>query len=144
VAESLGIFTAILVGFACIIASGVVYNAARIALSERGHELASLRVMGFTRAEIAVILLGEQAVLTLLAMPLGFALGWLFAALMPLAYDSELYRLPFVVSGATYAFAFVVVMAAACLSGLVVRRRLDRLDRNLYGEISLSPSFLRA
>jgi putative ABC transport system permease protein len=128
VAASLGIFTTVLVIFACIIAGGVVYNAARIALSERGRELASLRVLGFTRAEIAVVLLGEQAVLTLVAVPLGFALGWLFAAVMSLTYDSELYRLPLVVSTATFAFAFIVITAAACLSGLVVRRRLDHLD----------------
>jgi putative ABC transport system permease protein len=130
VAASLGIFTSVLVVFACIIACGVVYNAARIALSERGRELASLRVMGFTRTEIAIILLGEQALLTLAAIPVGFALGWGFSALMPLAfaYTSELYRLPVVVNRTSYAFALVVVMTAACLSGLVVRRRLDRLD----------------
>jgi putative ABC transport system permease protein len=64
------VFTTILVAFACVITFGVVYNAARIALAERGRELASLRVLGFTRAEIAVILLGEQALLTCIAMPL--------------------------------------------------------------------------
>lgn len=128
VANSLGIFTSILTAFACIIAFGVIYNAARIALSERARDLASLRVLGFTRAEIAVMLLGEQAILTLVAIPLGCALGWGFAALMPQAYDSELFRLPVVVSRTTFAFACSVVVAAAVLSGLMVRRRLDRLD----------------
>jgi putative ABC transport system permease protein len=128
VAQSLGIFTSILTMFACIIAFGVIYNAARIALSERARDLASLRVLGFTRAEVAVMLLGEQAVLTLVAVPLGCALGWGFVALMPLAYDSELFRLPVVVSRTTFAFACSVVVAAAILSGLMVRRRLNRLD----------------
>lgn len=128
IAESIRIFTTVLVVFACIITFGVVYNAARIALSERGRELASLRVMGFTRAEISIILLGEQAIITLLAIPLGFALGFGLCALMPLAFDSELYRIPLVVTRATYAFAFMVVAIAALCSGLVVRRRLDHLD----------------
>lgn len=128
VAESLRVFVRVLVVFACIITFSVVYNAARIALSERGWELAGLRVLGFTRAEIAVILLGEQATLTLAALPLGFMLGYWFCTLMPLAYDSELYRMPVVVTRGTYAFAFVVVAVAALISGLIVRRRLDHLD----------------
>ena len=130
IAESMGIFTTVLATFACIIAFGVVYNGARIALSERGRELASLRIMGFSQAEIAVILLGEQAVLTLLAIPLGLVLGWGFSALMPhaFAYTAELYRLPLVVSRSTFAFACIVVVIAACLSGLVVRRRLHHMD----------------
>jgi len=128
VAENLRVFVRVLVVFACVITFSVVYNAARIALSERGWELASLRVMGFTRAEIAVILLGEQAALILVALPLGCTLGYWFCTLMPLAYDSELYRMPVVVTRGTYAFAFVVVTVAALISGLIVRRRLDHLD----------------
>ncbi|MGE3542263.1 MAG: ABC transporter permease, partial [Candidatus Tectimicrobiota bacterium] len=114
--------------FACLITFSVVYNAARIALSERGRELASLRVMGFTRTEIAVILLGEQAILTAAAIPVGFLLGYWVCSLMPLAYDSELYRMPVIVSRATYAFALLTVVLAALASGLIVRRRLDHLD----------------
>lgn len=128
IATSLGVFTTVLTLFACIIAFGVVYNAARIALSERERELASLRVMGFTRAEVTVMLLGEQAVVTLMAIPLGLILGYGFAALMPRAYDSELYRMPFVVSPGTYGFACLVVVVAALLSGLTLRQRLAQLN----------------
>ena len=74
-ARSFGIFTSVLVVFASVIACAMVYNAARIALSERGRELASLRVLGFTRGEVAALLLGEQAMLTLLALPVGFWIG---------------------------------------------------------------------
>ncbi|MCX7593515.1 MAG: ABC transporter permease [Fischerella sp.] len=128
IAGSLSIFTTILVIFACVIAFGVVYNAARIALSERSRELATLRVIGFTQAEVAVVLLGEQAVLTLAAIPLGFAIGFGFCALMSVAYNSELYRFPLIVTRATFAFAFVVVAIAAIVSGLIVRRQLTKLD----------------
>ena len=76
IAQSFSIFTTVLVSFACAIAAAMVYNAARIALSERSRELASLRVLGFTRREIAVLLLGEQALLTVLALPVGFAIGY--------------------------------------------------------------------
>lgn len=128
IAGSLSIFTTVLVLFACIIAFGVVYNAARIALSERSRELATLRVIGFTQREISVILLGEQAILTLIAIPLGFAIGYGFSALMVRTYNSELYRIPLVVTQATYAFAFVVIAIAAILSGIIVRRQLIHLD----------------
>jgi putative ABC transport system permease protein len=114
--------------FAGIIAFGVVYNAARIALSERSRDLASLRVLGFTRAEISSILLGELAVVTTAAIPLGLALGYGFAAWLVVAFDTELYRFPLVVSARTYLFATSGVVVATILSALVVRRRLDQLD----------------
>jgi putative ABC transport system permease protein len=130
IAESMRVFNTVLGSFACIIAFGVVYNVARIALSERGRELASLRIMGFSRAEIAMLLLAEQAVLVILALPIGILLGWGFAALMPyaFAYTSELYRLPVVINPATFAMACMVVIAAAIISGLVVRQRLHHMD----------------
>jgi putative ABC transport system permease protein len=127
-ARSFAIFTTVLIGFASVIACAVVYNAARIALSERGRELASLRVLGFTRGEVAVLLFGEQALLTLLAIPLGFAIGRGFCALLSAAYQWELFRLPLVITGRSHAFAIVVVVAAAAASTAIVRRRLDRLD----------------
>ncbi|NEO38426.1 MAG: ABC transporter permease [Moorea sp. SIOASIH] len=127
-AKPLQVFTAVLVIFACIITFSVVYNSARIALSERRRELASLRIMGFTHAEIAFILLGEQVILTLLALPIGFGLGYGLAALMSLAYNSELYRFPLIITKDTYAFTFVIVIVAALCSGLIIRRQLNRLD----------------
>lgn len=128
IAESQGVATLIQVVFACIIAFGVVYNAARIALSERGRELATLRIIGFSKVQVAVVLLGEQAILTIAAIPLGFALGYGIAALLSLAYNTELYRFPLVISRASYAFAFVVIAIAALVSGWLVRRQCDRLD----------------
>jgi putative ABC transport system permease protein len=126
--ESMGTTTTILVAFACVIAFGIVYNGARIALSERGNELASLRVLGYTRVEIGRILLGEQGLLTLLAIPAGFLLGLGFSWLISRALSRELFRLPFVINAGTYGFAAVVVGIAAVLSGLVVARRLQRMD----------------
>jgi putative ABC transport system permease protein len=114
--------------FACIIAFGVVYNTARVALSERGRELASLRVLGLTRAEISRILLGELALLTCAAIPLGLFIGNRLAKLVCWFMDTELYRIPLIIEPATYSFATTVVLIAAILSGLLVRRRLDHLD----------------
>jgi putative ABC transport system permease protein len=116
------------IAFACIIAFGVVYNTARISLSERARELASLRVLGFTRGEISFILLGELAVLTLAAIPIGLAIGYGFAALMVWGFETELYRIPLVIERPTYAFAATVTLLASLVSGGVVRRRLDELD----------------
>jgi putative ABC transport system permease protein len=115
--------------FASVIAFGVVYNSARIALAERGRDLATLRVLGFTRAEVARILLGELALLTAVAVPVGLLLGYALAYLViQLAYDTELFRLPLVVSRWTYGFAVVITVTAAAGSALVVGRRLARLD----------------
>ena len=114
--------------FACIIAFGVVYNSARISLAERSRELATLRVMGFTRGEISAILLGELAVLTLVAIPLGLVMGSGLAKIATVTLETETQRFPYVVNDATYAFAATITLLAACLSGLVVRRRLDDLN----------------
>ena len=128
IAKTLNVSTVILIGFAVIIAFGMVYNGARIALSERGHELASLRVLGFTRAEIGFMLLGEQAILTLLAIPVGFALGYGIAGLITVAIDTELIRFPLFISTKSYTLAFLVVAGSAVLSGYLVQWRLRHLD----------------
>ena len=114
--------------FSGVIAFGVVYNAARVSFSERSRELASLRVLGFTRGEISFILLGELAVVTLAAIPIGLVVGYLFASLLVTAFNTELFRFPLVISARTYASAASAVLVAAALSGLAVRRRLDHLD----------------
>ena len=121
-------FTFIATVFAVIIAFGVIYNSARIALTERGRELASLRVLGFTRTEISYILLGELGLLVLLAIPLGFGIGRGICAVFVNGARSELYRIPLIIHPSTYAFAATVVLASALLSGWLVRRKLDRLD----------------
>ncbi|KPK27295.1 MAG: ABC transporter permease [Betaproteobacteria bacterium SG8_40] len=114
--------------FACIIAFGVIYNGARIALSERGNELASLRVLGFTKREVSAILLGEQAVLTLAAIPLGFSFGILLSWLLSLSLDTEFYRMPLLFTSSTFGLSLTVVLVAAAVSGGLVARRLNKLD----------------
>jgi putative ABC transport system permease protein len=128
IARTVGTSTTVMILFASVIVAGVVYNGARIALSERGRELASLRVLGFTQREVGVMLLGEQAFLTALAIPLGYATGLGLILLITRAVDTELMRLPLVVSGRTLALAFAVTACAAALSGLLVGWRLRRLD----------------
>ena len=126
--RSMRIVSVINVLFACVIAFGVVYNGARIALSERGNELASLRVLGFTRREVSWLLLGEQGLLTLLAVPLGFSLGIWTAWLLSLRLNTELYRVPLVLERSTFSFAVLVIILAAMLSGMLVGRRIYQLD----------------
>lgn len=127
-AEQMRIMTMTLTTFALIIAAGVVYNNARVSLSMRARDLASLRVVGFTRAEISTILLSELAAQTALGLVPGMLVGrWLVRSVAG-ATDPELYRFPVVISDRTYAFAVAMTLAAALLSALLVRRRLDRLD----------------
>ena len=126
--ENLGRAILIYVFFAGLIAAGVVYNTVRISFAERRRELASLRVLGFSRAEVSYILLGEVAFLTLLALPLGAAAGALLARYLSHAMSSDLFRLPFAVSPATFGLAGAVVLAVTVVSSLMVRRQIDRLD----------------
>lgn len=126
--DSFGVTLLALLGFAVVLSMGVVYNTARISLSERGRELASLRVLGFSRQEVATMLFGELAVLGVLAIPLGFALGAALAAAMAAGMSSELFRLPFTLSPRTYGWSVVVLVIAGVASALLVRRRLDHLD----------------
>jgi putative ABC transport system permease protein len=114
--------------FATVIAVGVVYNMARISLDERSRELATLRVIGLTHGEVSAILLGELAVVTLVAIPLGWCIGLGLCFAMVLGFESELYRIPLVIHPGSYARAAIVTIVAAVASGLVVRRRLDHLD----------------
>lgn len=126
--ESMGIMSFFNVLFATVIAVGVVYNNSRIVLAEHARELATMRVLGFSRAETSAVLLGELFVQTLLAVPVGLLMGFGLAAALCAAFDTELYRIPLVIADSTYATAAVTVMIAAIVSGLLVRRRLDRLD----------------
>lgn len=128
IARSLSLSTVMMIIFASVIAMGVVYNGARIALSERGRELASLRVLGFTRREVGLMLVGEQAILIAASLPVGFGIGWVLCWLISKAYDTELYRFPLVLTSRTFGFATLVILIAAVLSSLVVLRRISRLD----------------
>jgi putative ABC transport system permease protein len=114
--------------FGCTIAAGVVYNSARIALSERSRELATLRVVGFTHGEISSILLGEVGLLIIAAIPFGLLIGYGFAALTTAALQTETQRFPLIVQANTFAFAVTTVLLAAIASSALVRRQLDQLD----------------
>ncbi|MCM2252791.1 MAG: ABC transporter permease [Ramlibacter sp.] len=120
--------SAIVTAFAAVIAVGVVYNNARIALAERGWELASLRVLGFTRAEVSVLLLGELALGIAVAVPAGMALGWWLTQAVVDLMGSDQFLFPVVIRPRTYALAALCVVAAGVASAMVVRRRVDRLD----------------
>jgi len=126
--ENMGLMVTFNIAFAVIIAFGVVYNSARISLSERARELASLRVLGFTRGEAAYILLGELTLLIVAALPIGCLIGYGQAILWVATMDTDLFRLPLVVARDTFAWAVVVVIVTAVISALVVRRKLDTMD----------------
>ena len=127
-AETLLIFTGIFTVFSMALAIGVTYNASRIALSENARELATLRLIGFTRFEVSYILFGQILLLTALALPLGCGVGYLITMGMISAFDTELYRMPAVIEASTYGYAILVAIAATLLSSLLVWKRLASLD----------------
>ncbi|MEX0758118.1 MAG: FtsX-like permease family protein, partial [Tistlia sp.] len=130
--ETLGttmyIFVGFFIAFAATLLVGVTYNSIRIALSERARELATLRVLGFSRWEISYILLGEIGILTWFAIPLGCVIGYSLAWHMASAFETELFRVPLVILDATYGKAALIALATTVACAAFVRRRLDRLD----------------
>jgi putative ABC transport system permease protein len=127
-ADNLMISVLFIVVLACVLSVGIIYNGARIALSERGRELASLRVLGFSRREVALLLLGEQSAITVAAIPVGWLIGVGFSAALVAAIETERYRFPLVLTPRTFILTAAITAAAAVLAGLAVRRRLNRLD----------------
>lgn len=127
-AENITIMITVYVVLAGIIAMGVVYNFSRIALSEQGRELASLRVLGFTTAEVSGVLFGELATVVLLAQPLGWLIGYGIGLAMVAAFSSDLFRVPYVVGREVFATASLVVCAAALISAIAIRGRINHLD----------------
>jgi putative ABC transport system permease protein len=126
--QSVGVITSILALSAAAIAVGVVYNNARIALSQRSRDLASLRVLGFTRGEISAMLLGELGAQVAVGVPAGLGLGYLWAKLYAASVSPETMRFPFHIEPATYGTAAAIALGAALVTALLVRRRLDDLD----------------
>lgn len=126
--ENIRISGTLIVAFAVIIAIGVVYNGARIALSERGRDLATLRVLGFTRREVAALLFGEQGTLLVVALPIGSGLGMALTWLLSRAFQAEDHHFPIVTALRTYVGAAGVVIAAGAMAGLLLQRRLTRMD----------------
>jgi putative ABC transport system permease protein len=128
VAQSMRVMTVILAILSACLAVAVVYNGARVALSERARDLASLRVLGFTRGEVSTILLGEMGIVLALGVPLGLLLGRWFAQKAVVGMAADEFRLPMVITTATYALATLVVVGASLVSALQMRRLIDRLD----------------
>ncbi|MFK8112991.1 MAG: ABC transporter permease [Rubripirellula sp.] len=128
VAENILVMRSFIIFFAGVIAIGVVYNTARISLSERSRDLATMRVIGFSEREVSVVLLGEIMLFTLAAIPIGCLLGYGLAGVMAAGIDTDNYRIPLVVSRATFVLASLVVIVATGLSAALVQRRVANLD----------------
>jgi putative ABC transport system permease protein len=127
-AESINLLQTLYFSFAVVVAFGVVYNSARIALSERSRDLATLRVLGFTHGEVAAVLIGELALLTLLAIPAGLAFGSLLSNLIISKVNTESVRLPLVLTSNNFATAATIVLLSALVSFALVTRRIRQLD----------------
>lgn len=128
IVEHIMVFITLFSTLAVALGFGVAYNSARIALSERGRELATLRVLGFSRGEISYILLGEIGFLIAVALPFGCLLGLGLSEVMAAAFNTELFRVPLKIAPSTYGLSVSIALSATLISALVVRHRVDHLD----------------
>jgi len=126
--EMIGMIQGVYFGFAVVVAFGVVYNSASIALSERSRDLATLRVIGFTHGEVVRIMIGEIVFLTVVALPIGLGIGSFLANLIIQTASTETVRLPLILSSRTYATAVLIVVVSATVSCAIVSRRIRMLD----------------
>jgi len=126
--KNIMVFISFFTVFACTLAFGVIYNTLRISLAERSRELATLRVLGFSRAEISYILLGESGLFTVAALPLGVLCGTVLSNYIAVQFSTELFRMPLAIQDSTAGFAAVAVLVTVAICALIVRRRLDHLD----------------
>jgi putative ABC transport system permease protein len=127
-AASIHVIQTIYLVFAVIVAFGVVYNNARISLAERARELATLRVIGFSRREVGTVLVTELVILALMAVPIGLLIGTGFASTILRQVNTETVRLPLILEPDNYAFAVLVVTIASIASAIAVLRKLNQLD----------------
>jgi putative ABC transport system permease protein len=128
ISENVVVINTIYAGIAILITVGVAYNGARIQLSERARELASLRILGFSRAEVSSVLVGETMLLAILAQPLGWLFGAWIATALSNSFTSDLYAIPLVLEPDIFARASLIVLIASFVSVMIVRRRVDRMD----------------
>jgi putative ABC transport system permease protein len=128
VAEQMGIVTLFNTLFAALIVLGVVYNSARISLSERARDLASMRVLGFRRGEVSYVLLGELGLLVLISIPVGIGLGIALARYVTEQFSADLYSIPMGYNPQTPAEGVLIVIVAVAATALLIRSKVDRLD----------------
>jgi putative ABC transport system permease protein len=128
IAEVITTVTSMFAIFGAAIAFAVIYNNNRIAFSERARELSSLHVLGFSHAEMAEIILGEMAILTVVAIPAGVLVGRVLASLVVVLFSTELARIPVVIDRSTYGIATAITLASAIASGVATWRQILRLD----------------
>ena len=127
-AETIMIFISFFTMFACALAFGLVYNSTRIALSERGRQLATLRVLGFSTMEISYILLGEMALFVLFSLPFGCVIGYGFAYFVTGLMENELFRIPTIVYPISYGISMVIILIAAAISAAIVQAKINHLN----------------
>jgi putative ABC transport system permease protein len=128
IADSMLSINFVFILFASVLAFGVIYNSGRITLSERGREFASLRVLGFTKREVAMILIGQQTAIVLLGIPIGFGLGYLVNKLITGSYNTEIFRMPFEFTIQSLGYSAIVVLLSAVISNIFIIRRVYHID----------------
>lgn len=126
--QGIGVMNFIYATFAAIMAGGVAFSAARITLAEQERDLATLRVLGFTRLEVSYILVGELMALSLLAIPVGLSLGTLLSIWLMQLFQTDMYAFPFVFNPAGYAFAVAFTLGCVTAAAMAVRTGIDKLD----------------
>ncbi len=128
IAENIAVTSTLLVIFAGVIAFSIIYNSTVVSLLERERELASLRVLGFTKQEVGAIVYQENFLLGGVGVLLGLPFGAWSARTLLALLDTDMYRMPYHAETASFMLSAGLIAAFVALANLAVRRRIHRLD----------------
>jgi putative ABC transport system permease protein len=112
--------------FAGLIAFGSILNTALVSLSERSREVGTLRVLGYTPAQITWIFSGESHLLNSVGIVLGLIAGIGLSKLVSAAYSTELYRFPSVIYPSRLVISAILMFFFITLAQLIIYRMITR------------------
>ena len=118
----------VLIVSAAALAYIVLYNLTNINIGERIREIASLKVLGFTRGEVYTYIFREVGLLALIGDAVGLALGIVLERFVVTTAEVDYVMFGRTIHPPSFVYAFALTMLFTGLVVLTMRRRLDRVD----------------
>ena len=119
---------AILIVAAALLAFIVLYNLTNINIEERIREIASLKVLGFTRHEVDAYVFREIALLAVFGALFGLVLGTYLEGFVVQTAEIDLVMFGRAIHAPSYWFAFGLTLVFSLLVYVAMRPKLKNID----------------